>query len=182
MEQKNIQSGNRNSRLVVFVIVLSLFVIGFGGYFIYDKVLSNSASKNNYREDNNYNNVDAAENSNEILNNEESVNLVGEWVAIGVIDEFGSGEFETYDFLGWPEVPTLEIRQNQIISMSLGEMGVRDGNLVETSTNEYKIVGEVRAEGYQWESNKVIQYNTDSNLIRLVTDNMPSRQIFFERR
>jgi hypothetical protein len=62
----------KNTGLIVLVIVLSLLVVGLGGFIVYDKVLSNNEVENNYNSSNNDSNV-SSENDGVLWINDESV-------------------------------------------------------------------------------------------------------------
>lgn len=56
----------KNTGLVILVIVLSLLVVGLGGFIIYDKVLSGGKIENN--------NIDVDSKDNEVNDNDENIN------------------------------------------------------------------------------------------------------------
>lgn len=61
----------KNTGLIVLIIILSLLVVGLGGFIVYDKVLSNNEVENN----NNNNVVDDTNNSNKDLINSIGLDL-----------------------------------------------------------------------------------------------------------
>lgn len=60
----------KSTGLIVLVIILSLLVVGLGGFIVYDKVLSNNEIENN---DNKKDEVNNNDNDSKLLSNEEAV-------------------------------------------------------------------------------------------------------------